>query len=81
MKQKDKFGVIPAVKQSYLIGKNQACDIWVPDSKIMQEQCCIEFNSVYGWVIHDKNFEKTVFKNQIFLANYRQWKDARPSNL
>ena len=69
------------MKAVYVVGKAKSADIVVSDLSLMNEQCEIEFNSSFGWVVKDPNFKKTIFKNKIYLANYSQLKEGRPSNL
>lgn len=73
------IGVIPEVKDSYSIGKDNRSDYAYPNTTLKQQQCIIEFDPVWGWQIKDPTGHHDVSRTCVYLPNLSQMQQGRPS--
>lgn len=80
IKQETEKGVIPEVKNSFSIGKDNLADYAFHQATIKKIQCIIEFNPMWGWQVKDPTGHQDVSRTSVYLANRRQMLYGEPSN-
>ena len=81
MRTEMKTGTIPEVKSEFKLGSSKDMDYIFLNKKSRKYQCSIEFSSLWGWCIKDDLYHWDKSKNFIYLANYKQFCEQKPSNV
>ena len=64
---------------SFTVGNHFTNDVFVKDFSLLADHCKFVYDGQNGWVLQDRNYKHNVYGSQVYLCNYQQYVERKPS--